>query len=171
MATHSQIQRGATSLGHPIRCSETYAGTLQRPAAQFAIPIRRRAFVPEGTRSRRCKEGSMNVPKNLSAFIGKGEDYHWFPNEPAPAKPTMQTQPEPVPEPAAPWKFGQFFKPELLNSDHKEWARQFQDVCQASPEWHADQERRAAENAERKRKREAREAERRERKLNRRKAA
>jgi hypothetical protein len=116
------------------------------------------------------------VPAHLSAVNVKVADYHWHRLEPLPATPTIApaTEPElptvqPETEPkAAAWKPGQVWNLPLMNSDHKEWSRQFHDICQASPEWHDAQAKMAAENAAR---REAREAERRERKLNRKKAA
>jgi hypothetical protein len=116
----------------------------------------------------------VSFPAHLAVAV-KHSDYFWHPVEetpgsiaPEPELPTVQPEPEP---PAETWKPGQVWNLELMNTDHKEWSRQFHDVCNASPEWHADQERKAAENAERKRKREAREAEWRQRKLNRGKAA
>jgi len=119
----------------------------------------------------------MSIPKNLSAFIGKGEDYFWHPvapmpdklQTPAPAKPEPQiVQTPPVaPVPATPWKPGQIWNLELMNTDHREWARQFHDVCQASPEWHEAQAKQAAEQAERRRKSEEKQA----RRAQRRKAA
>src|SRR5438552_8102690 len=98
----------------------------------------------------------MSVPQNLSAFDGKVDDYEWGRvAEPPPLRPqTMQ--------PTETTFYCRDEKGQLVEAGLY-FQRRF-DALMADPAWHAENERKAAEKADRKRAREARLAELRQRK-------
>jgi len=83
---------------------------------------------------------------------------------PSPAVPTAETPL--APHTAQPPKTSGLFKPELLNQDPSEWAKQFVDSLLSSPEWQAEQAKKLAEKQARRQAREERLTARRQRRLN-----
>jgi hypothetical protein len=88
----------------------------------------------------------MSIPKHLGAFDGRAEEYEWTRIEPVPAKPASAPS---------------LFMPELFHADILKWSEKYAASLLSNPEWHKEQERKAADRAAKNQSRLARIAERR----------